>query len=63
MMSSQGMSDHQYIIKAENAEDIQTLTEQTLPEFMQPRCGVNGGYFQRLLEQSVSAAAGGLRAT
>ena len=45
MMSSQGMSDHQYIIKAENAEDIQTLTEQTLPEFMQPRCEVNGGYF------------------
>lgn len=45
MMSSQGMSDHQYIIKAENAEDIQTLTEQTLPEFMQPRCEANGGYF------------------
>ena len=45
MMSSQGMNDHQYIIKAENAEDIQTLTEQTLPEFMQPRCEVNGGYF------------------
>ena len=45
MMSSQGMSDHQYIIKAENAEAIQTLTEQTLPEFMQPRCEANGGYF------------------
>lgn len=28
MMSSQGMSDHQYIIKAENAEDIQTLTNR-----------------------------------
>ena len=45
MMSSQGMSDHQYIIKATNSEDIQTLTEQTLPDFMQGRCEANGGYF------------------
>ena len=45
MMSSQGMSDHQYIIKAANSEDIQTLTEQTLPDFMQGRCEANGGYF------------------
>lgn len=45
MMSSQGMNDHQYIIKAASSDDIQTLTEQTLPDFMQARCETNGGYF------------------
>ena len=69
MMSSQGMSDHQYIIKAANSEDIQTLTEQTLPDFMQGRCEANGGYFsaysnsqsqQQQEASSISLLVGGI---
>ncbi|WP_281692442.1 ABC transporter permease [Agathobaculum desmolans] len=45
MMSSYGMMDKQYIIKAANKEDISELVDTLLPEFMQGRCESNGGYF------------------
>lgn len=45
MMSMSGMSDKQYVIKAETREDISELTGTLLPEFMQSRCEANGGYF------------------
>ena len=53
MMSSQGMSDHQYIIKAENHRT-------DAPGVHAAALRGKRRLFQRLLEQSVSAAAGGL---
>ena len=45
MMSTSGMEDRQYVVKAADKEYISELTDTLLPGFMQGRCEAGNGWF------------------
>ena len=45
MMSTSGMEDRQYVVKAADQEYISELTDTLLPGFMQGRCEAGNGWF------------------